>query len=69
MMDVVGMPLPVVQHAMTRDGLDPSIMECDHNKPAPAPKSEGVPLKDDPAYAKYFKVGLCTSLIIVPSPT
>lgn len=50
------MPLPVVQHAMTRDGLDPSIMECDHNRPAPEPKPEGLPLKDDPAYAKYFKM-------------
>eukprot|EP00804_Cyclotella_cryptica_P030487 CCRYP_008544-RD/>CCRYP_008544-RD protein AED:0.19 eAED:0.19 QI:217/0.8/0.83/1/0.8/0.83/6/602/2020 len=52
----VGMPLPAVQHAMTRDGLDPSIMEYDHNKPAPEPKSEGVPLKEDPAYEKYFKM-------------
>ena len=27
----VGMPLPVVQHAMTRDGFDASVMEGDHN--------------------------------------
>jgi hypothetical protein len=52
----VGMPLPVVQHAMTRDGLDPSVIEGDLNKPAPDPKPEGVPLKEDPAYAKYFKM-------------
>jgi len=52
----VGMPLPVVQHAMTRDGLDPSILEGDHDKPAPEPKLDGVPLKDDPAFAKYFKM-------------
>lgn len=52
----VGMPMPVVQHAMTRDGLDPSILEGDHDKPAPEPKPDGVPLKDDPAFAKYFKM-------------
>ena len=52
----VGMPLPAVQHAMTRDGLDASVMDGDHNQPAPLPKPDGVPLKDDPAYAKYFKM-------------
>lgn len=51
----VGMPFPVVQHAMTRDGLDPTILEGDHNKPVPeAPAA--VPLKEDPAYTKYFKM-------------
>lgn len=51
----VGMPLPVVQHSMTRDGLDPTILEGDHNKPVPeAPTA--VPLKEDPAYTKYFKM-------------
>jgi Formin Homology 2 Domain/Subunit CCDC53 of WASH complex len=51
----VGMPMEVVKHAMTRDGLDPSVMDGDHNKPA------GIPLKDDPEYSKYFrmlKIGL-----------
>ena len=53
----MGMPLPVVQHAMTRDGLDSSVMDGDHSMPAPLPKPlGGVPLKDDPAYAKYFKM-------------
>ena len=52
----VGMPLPVVQHAMTRDGLDPSVLQGDHNKPAQEAKPAGVPLKEDPAYAKYFKM-------------
>lgn len=54
----VGMPLPAVQHAMTRDGLDPSVMDGDHNMPAPQPQPEssGVPLKQDPTYAKYFKM-------------
>ena len=72
-----GMPLPAVQHAMTRDGLDPSVMDGDHNRPAPAPKEmEGCedddvddtapPLKHDPAYAKYFrmlKLGLPTGAV------
>ena len=51
----VGMPLPVVQHAMTRDGLDPTILEGDHNEPVPEPPAV-VPLNEDPAYTKYFKM-------------
>jgi hypothetical protein len=50
----VGMPLEVVKHAMTRDGVDPSVMDGDHNKPAGY--GSGVPLKDDPKYEKYFKM-------------
>lgn len=46
----MGLPMEVVKHAMTRDGLDPSVMDGDHNKPV------GVPLKHDPEYAKYFKM-------------
>jgi hypothetical protein len=46
----LGMPLEVVQHAMIRDGEDPSVMDQDHNKPS------GIPLKDDPTYQKYFKM-------------
>jgi len=46
----LGMPMDVVKHAMTRDGLDPSVMDGDHNKPV------GVPLKHDPLYTKYFKM-------------
>ena len=50
-------PLPAVQHAMTRDGLDPSVMEGDHDRPVPEPQPMGgTPLKLDPAYAKYFKM-------------
>lgn len=51
----IGMPLPVVQHSMTRDGLDPTILEGDHNKPVPETPA-AVPLKEDPAYTKYFKM-------------
>ena len=46
----VGMPMDVVKHAMTRDGLDPYVMDGDHNKPV------GIPLKLDPQYSKYFKM-------------
>lgn len=46
----VGMPMDVVKHAMTREGLDPSVMDGDHNKPA------GIPLKLDPTYSKYFRM-------------
>ncbi len=46
----LGMPMEVVKHAMTREGLDPSVMDGDHNKPA------GIPLKLDPTYSKYFRM-------------
>lgn len=46
----IGMPMDVVKHAMTRDGLDAAVMDGDHNKPV------GIPLKDDPEYAKYFRM-------------
>ncbi|KAL7533786.1 hypothetical protein ACHAXR_007441, partial [Thalassiosira sp. AJA248-18] len=60
-----GMPLPAVQHSMTRDGLDATVMEGNHNLPAQSPKQSkgnqggggsGVPLKQDPTYTKYFKM-------------
>ena len=40
---------------MVRDGLDPDVMDGDHNKPAKQDE-DGVPLKDDPRYEKYFKM-------------
>jgi len=46
----VGMPMDVVKHAMTRDNLDPSVMDGDHSRPV------GIPLKLDPQYSKYFKM-------------
>eukprot|EP00934_Nitzschia_sp_Nitz4_P008418 Nitzschia sp. Nitz4//scaffold30_size153850//116218//122960//NITZ4_002791-RA/size153850-augustus-gene-0.63-mRNA-1//1//CDS//3329547303//8408//frame0 len=49
----VGMPMEVVKHAMLKDGNDPDVMDGDHNLPA---GGGGVPLKEDPAYAKYFKM-------------
>lgn len=49
---------------MQRDGLDASIMDLDHDKSVASqlnkgddePVDKGPPLKDDPAYAKYFKM-------------
>ena len=46
----MGLPIDVAKHAMIRDGLDPSILDHDHNKPV------GPPLKDDPKFQKYFKM-------------
>ncbi len=51
----MGLPMEVVKHAMTRDGLDPSVMNGDHEKPIESEES-GLPLKEDPKYAKYFKM-------------
>ena len=63
------MPLPAVQHAMKRDGLDPSVMDGDHDAPAPSADGGGgggrVPLREDPAYAKYFKVSGRTEVCCV----
>lgn len=52
----MGLPMPAVKHAMTRDGLDPDVMDGDHSKPA---GGSSVPLKEDPTYAKYFKMVCC----------
>jgi hypothetical protein len=46
----IGMTVDVVKHAMTRDGLDPTILDGDPNSPV------GIPLKLDPEYSKYFKM-------------
>ena len=50
----MGLPMGAVKNAMTRDGLDPDIMDGNHDKPANINK--GVPLKEDPKFAKYFKM-------------
>ncbi|KAL3921678.1 MAG: hypothetical protein SGILL_002621 [Bacillariaceae sp.] len=46
----MGLPLEVAKHAMVRDGLDPSVLDLDPEKPI------GVPLKEDPKFEKYFKM-------------
>ena len=60
----MGLPIGAVRNALQRDGLDPTILDGDHDAPAPStglPSSDRQseqkpPLKDDPAYAKYFKM-------------
>ena len=56
----MGIPVGAVQQALARDGKDPSIMEMDHDKPySSKPKStesERPPLREDPKFAKYFKM-------------
>ena len=61
----MGLPLGAAQQACVRDGKDPSVMELDPEKSiasqtgggggGPAVDA-GPPLKDDPEYAKYFKM-------------
>ena len=52
-----------VQNAMQRDGVDPLIMDLDHEKSVASQLNKeeelvdrGPPLKDDPKYSKYFKM-------------
>lgn len=58
-------PKPAVAAKMTAEGVDPAILDMDPEGPAVAPKvavvaetpkAEGVALKDDPKYAKFFKM-------------
>ena len=60
----MGMPTAQIQHAMTRDEKDPTIIELDPERsliaqrPPPESKGgdDGPHLKDDPDYTKYFKM-------------
>ena len=50
-----------VQNAMQRDGLDPTIMDLDHDKSVASQlkkeeEDDGPPLREDPKYQKYFKM-------------
>ena len=52
-----------VKNAMTRDGLDPDIMDLDHDKSVASQMKgddndadDGPPLKEDEKYQKYFKM-------------
>lgn len=51
----MGLPIDVVKHAMTRDGMDGDVLNGDHNKPVGAVENS-VALQDDPQYEKYFKM-------------
>jgi Predicted coiled-coil domain-containing protein (DUF2360)./Formin Homology 2 Domain. len=52
----MGFPMEVVKHALTRDGYDPSIIDRDPKQTSVMKNDSGIPLKDDPKYAKYFKM-------------
>ncbi|KAL7552298.1 hypothetical protein ACHAWF_015542 [Thalassiosira exigua] len=58
----MGLPKEMAQHAMTRDQLDPSILDLDPEKSLKsqlkndADEDDGPPLKEDPKYVKYFKM-------------
>eukprot|EP00934_Nitzschia_sp_Nitz4_P006014 Nitzschia sp. Nitz4//scaffold124_size66437//25636//38731//NITZ4_006111-RA/size66437-processed-gene-0.6-mRNA-1//1//CDS//3329534552//6004//frame0 len=58
----MGLPVGAVKNALSRDGKDPGIMDLDPNKSLKsqtgggAAEDTGPPLKDDPEYAKYFKM-------------
>jgi hypothetical protein len=57
----LGLPVGAAKNAMHRDGKDPSIMDLDPNKSLKSQtKNEvidnGVAIKDDPEYTKYFKM-------------
>ena len=51
-----------VKNAMTRDGLDPAIMDLDHDKSVASQMKDdddvddGPPLKEDEKYQKYFNM-------------
>lgn len=52
----MGLPMEAVKHSMTRDGLNPDVMDGNHNLPAGAGSSSGIPRKEDPRFQKYFKM-------------
>jgi hypothetical protein len=63
----MGLPDGAVRHAMQKDGIDPSILDLDPEKSLRSQskkeecgdadtKDGAIPLKDDPAYQKYFKM-------------
>jgi cellulose biosynthesis protein BcsQ len=60
----MGLPMGAVKNAVSRDGKDPAMMDLDPHKSLKSQigggdeeeKDTGIPLKDDPEYAKYFKM-------------
>ena len=67
----MGLPKDAVQHAMARDQLDPAILDMDLEKSLKSQTVEsastGPPLKEDPKYAKYFKMLKMVRLFFVIS--
>ena len=55
----MGLPRTAVEIKMKAEGLDPSVLDMDPEKPVPSKgggEASGPPLKDDPVYAKWFKM-------------
>lgn len=58
----LGMSKEQVVHALKRDDKNPKILDLDPKKSlnsqveTPAESGDGIPLKDDPEYSKYFKM-------------
>lgn len=59
----MGLPDGAIRNAMRRDGVEDSILEMDlerslnsQTKVSMEPEEDGLPLKDDPAFQKYFKM-------------
>lgn len=58
----MGLPKESVKHAMSRDNLDPSVLDLDQSKSVESQlkketKGDAGPiLRDDPVYQKYFKM-------------
>ena len=50
------LPKGAVAQKMVAEGLDPAVLDMDPTGPAPSAKAEGPKLKDDPKFAKYFKM-------------
>ena len=60
-MKKMGLPDGAVRNAMTKDGLDASILDLDHGRSLSAQLSTNtndsiLPLQDDPEWSKYFKM-------------
>ena len=53
----MGIPRGAVQNALKKEGKDADILDMDPEKSyASQTQDAGPPLKDDPEYAKFFKV-------------
>jgi hypothetical protein len=66
----MGIPLGAVKQALQKEGKDPSIIDLDPEKSYSSQMKDAnadaaeLPIKDDPEYAKFFKVCLLSQIII-----
>ena len=66
----MGLPKEAAKHAMVRDQHDPSILDLDpesslESQMGGGEEDTGPPLKDDPKFAKYFKMMKMVSLYVL----